>query len=275
MEIDPLDEHPGTEHNTHPATTPAGTRVHSDHHGEGVVISSDEYYLVVEFAHGPETVSPFGLTVIDAPTVSEGGMAPAPTQSDYERRGRRAKAQALATVLADTSITPGEALVTPLGSATWKLAAEVATRRGLLGEGVTVHPPHSAETVQAVAERLRVVLFERTRRNSSEAVHGAHSPQSEDATPDPDAMKARTTPGVVFNHPTHGTMTVVGESYVDHRYVMARKGDNTPGRAIPIRKSEMRTLAQASAGYRQHLSAVAPHPETTEADLTAFDGFPR
>lgn len=59
------------------------------------------------------------------------------------------------------------------------------------------------------------------------------------------AMVDRTTPGLVFNHRTHGTMTVVARSIVDPRYVMARKGEKTPGRAIPIRKSEMRTLAQA------------------------------
>lgn len=235
MEIDPLDEHPGTEHNTHPATTPPGTHVHSDHHGEGVVISSDEYYLVVEFAHGPETMSPYGLTVIDAPAPAEGGMAPAPTQSDYERRGRRAKAQALATVLADLKSVETTDDVDLLDPEDWAVAAHEATRRGLLGRTTSgkvrnVNPPGSTSgdarlTIDAVRVALGPVLAERTPRNRSEAVHGAHSPQSDEAV----------------------------------------WGTDTESRRLEAAARRPRD----SQGYRRHLSAVAPHPETTEADLFA------
>lgn len=76
--------------------------------------------------------------------------------TDHERRARRAKAVALTTVLADAGTTPDDvAYLTP---AAWRIAAQAATARGLLGAGRTVHPPYSDATVMTVQTELANLL---------------------------------------------------------------------------------------------------------------------
>lgn len=76
--------------------------------------------------------------------------------TDHERRARRAKATALATVLADAGTVPDD--VAHLTEAAWRIAAQAATARGLLGTGRTVHPPHSDATVMTVQTELANLL---------------------------------------------------------------------------------------------------------------------
>lgn len=199
------------------------------------------------------------------------------TATTHEARARNAKAQALAAVLLERGATNAD--VKALHAATpvfWEMAAFLATERELMGRTASgkvrqVHVPgygsgDATATINAVARILGDLI---AHADEQDAIAEAVAPV------DPDTMKARTTAGLVFDHRTHGTMTVVKQSATDPRYVLARKGDNQPGRAIPIRKSEMRTLAQASAGYRATLATgrrwpgSPPTPETTEADLTA------
>lgn len=80
--------------------------------------------------------------------------------TEHEARARRAKAVALATVLNDCPSITTPADVHVLTPAAWELAAQAATARNLLGNGRTVHPPHSAETVAAVERELRIMQVE-------------------------------------------------------------------------------------------------------------------
>lgn len=92
-------------------------------------------------------------------------MSPMETATTHEARARNAKAQALAAVLHEHRITPDSLTVVldllasqqddvDLVGAFWAKVAEVATLRGLQGEGVTVHAPGSQATIDAVARIL-------------------------------------------------------------------------------------------------------------------------
>lgn len=81
--------------------------------------------------------------------------------TEHEARARRAKAVALATVLADTSAIEDPRCVRDLTVPGWELAARAATERNLLGQGRTVHIPNSPETVAAVERELRIMQVER------------------------------------------------------------------------------------------------------------------
>jgi hypothetical protein len=81
--------------------------------------------------------------------------------TDHERRARRAKAVALATVLADAGTAVDD--VAHLTAAAWRVAAQAATQRRLLGttpsgKPRTVHPPHSEATVLTVMTELAHLL---------------------------------------------------------------------------------------------------------------------
>lgn len=82
--------------------------------------------------------------------------------TEHEARNRRAKAVALATVLHEAGAEAADIRTATFaeGAIAWVLAANLATERNLLGNGRTVHPPHSAETVAAVERELRMMQVE-------------------------------------------------------------------------------------------------------------------
>jgi hypothetical protein len=165
------------------------------------------------------------------------------TATTHEARARNAKAQALAAVLHAHGATVVNALELP--AAGWSMVAELAS----IEAGRKVHAPNSQATIDAVARILGLLI---AADNDADAVAEAYP---------------------TFVAPTAQVAAVTETSVPELVRILADHPENPfePGSdsAAAWDRQKAQRSPRDSAGYRTTMAAIAPQPETTEADLFA------